>query len=97
MLPTKEELGGCCPLSGGAGAANVQVQGGVLSEGQRGALDAIGEVLSMEGASSSGSADLGTSHLDPTHPSPYSQQGRGRGRGRSYTPSGKCKRSTIFQ
>lgn len=68
----------------------MQVQGGVLSEGQRSVLDAIGEVLCMEGASSSGSADLGTSHLDPTHTSPYSQQGWGRGRGRGYTPSGKC-------
>lgn len=72
----------------------MQVQGGVLSEGHRSALDAIGEVLSMEAASSSGSADLGTSHMDFTHTSPYSQRGRGRGRG--HTLSGKCARPKLL-
>ena len=69
----------------------MQVQGGALSEGHRSALDTIGEVLSMEAASSSGSGDLGTSHMDHTHTSPYSQRGRGRGRGRGYSPPGKRK------
>ena len=73
----------------------MQVQGGVLSEGHRSALDAIGEVLSMEVASSLGSADLGTSHMDPTHTAPYSQRGRGRGRGRGCSPAGKCKAQAL--
>ena len=77
------------------GFASVQVQGGVLSEGHRSALDAIGEVLSMEVASSLGSADLGTSHMDPTHTSSYSQRGRGRGRGRGYSPAGKCQAQAL--
>ena len=45
----------------------------------------------MEAASSLGSADLGTSHMDPTHTLPYSQRGRGCRRGRGYSPPGKCK------
>ena len=60
-----------------------------MIEAHRSAFDAIGEVLSMEAACSSGSADLGTSHMDLTHMPPYRQRGRGRGRG--YSPSGKCK------
>ncbi|KAL3133848.1 hypothetical protein ABBQ32_008317 [Trebouxia sp. C0010 RCD-2024] len=86
-VPMQQVAHICCLRHRLTQAFAAKVQGGVLSEGHRSALDAIGEVLSMEAASSSGSADLGTSHMDFTHMSPYSQQGRGRGRG--YNPSGK--------
>ena len=89
MLPSDETLVEC------GGLASVQVQGGVLSEGHRSALDAIGEVLSIEAASRLGSADLGTSHMDLTHTLPYSLRGRGRGRGRGYRPSGKWRARAL--